>query len=420
MELLRTVESDVLLNRYKNIRQWTEKFCLPLHPEDMVAQPIMDVSPAKWHLGHTTWFFETFVLKKFVPNYRLFDRNFGYVFNSYYDSVGNRIDRGSRGLLVRPTTQRIYEYRDYVDRYMFDFLQKGDVAEEAYSFIELGLNHEQQHQELLVTDIKYVLGNNPLYPSYHAAEVVDQKPVPEGQPEYSAIADGIYEIGFVGDAFCYDNEKPLHKVYLNDFQVRNKLVTNGEYLAFIEDGGYADHRHWLTEGWAMVQQEKTVAPLYWLEQDGQWMEYSLSGLKPVQLDEPVSHVSFYEADAFARWAGKRLPSESEWEVAACKLKPDMDNANFFDSQLLHPMPATRGNTQLFGDVWEWTYSAYHPYPGYKKAEGALGEYNGKFMVNQMVLRGGSCATPSEHFRLTYRNFFHADKRWQFTGIRLAQ
>ncbi|MFN6945835.1 MAG: ergothioneine biosynthesis protein EgtB [Cytophagaceae bacterium] len=419
MEVLRTVESDVLSTKYRQVRSKTRQLCLPLQAEDMIVQPMMDASPTKWHLGHTTWFFESFVLKKYHRSYRPYNPDFDFLFNSYYDSLGTRLARDNRGILSRPPLKDVVEFREYVDEALLDLLDKNNLPQKARELIELGMQHEQQHQELLITDIKYVLGSNPLYPIYHSSEIHFEKPLPSALPEYHKIEEGIYEIGYQGNEFCYDNEKPVHKVYLNEFKIRTKLVTNGEYLDFIQDGGYEDFRHWLTEGWAMVNKDGLKAPLFWRLHNGEWHEYALSGLKKLNPDQPVAHISFYEANAYANWAGQRLLTEFEWEVACKTINPDRALSNFAENELYHPVQASRNATQLLGDLWEWTYSAYHPYPGYKREKGALGEYNGKFMLNQMVLKGGSCASPAEHIRPSYRNFFHPDKRWQFTGIRLG-
>ncbi len=424
---------------YKNIRNQTEVLCKPLKTEDYVVQPIVDVSPPKWHLGHTTWFFEYFVLKEFKKNYKEFNPDFPFVFNSYYESMGERVFRANRGNLSRPATEEVYQYRSFIDVQMQELLEglRDDEAnQELLQLIELGIHHEQQHQELLVTDIKYILGNNPLFPVY----------LPEGQPlnasttptnghflqqHYIEIEGGLYSIGHQGEGFHYDNEEGFHQVYLHNYRLLNRLVTNEEYLAFMEAGGYKDVDLWLSDGWEYIQQNQIKAPAYWHKIDNAWQNFTLQGLQSVDTKAPVTHISYYEAEAFARWSGKRLPTEFEWEVA-CQLSgysnENIDvlaKANMVETGNLRPVPAAAKGTdiiaaQMIGDVWEWTESAYLPYPFYQRAKGALGEYNGKFMVNQMVLRGGSCATPSSHIRPTYRNFFQADKRWQFTGIRLAE
>jgi ergothioneine biosynthesis protein EgtB len=380
-----------LTERYTVIRQYSKHICEPLQTEDYVVQPVEEVSPPKWHLGHTTWFFETFILKPNVPAYQDFNADYNYVFNSYYETVGNRVIRTDRGNLSRPTVMDIMRYREYVDEAMISFLcdePSADVKE----LIVLGFNHEQQHQELLMTDIKYILGHNPLFPAYDKEY---KKPKEDtASPDFIPVKDGIYEVGFACDGFCFDNELARHKVYLNDFEISNRLVTNAEYLAFINAGGYRDFRFWHAEGWDWVKANHMAAPLYWHYIDEAWHHYTYNGLQAVDMDAPVCHISYYEAYAYANWKGMRLPTEFEWEVAA-----------------------TRFN---WGARWEWTESAYLPYPGFVKAAGAIGEYNGKFMVNQKVLRGASEVTPKGHSRITYRNFFHPHLRWQFTGIRLAR
>jgi ergothioneine biosynthesis protein EgtB len=407
-----------LRESFIKVRNLTIELCEPLTDEDHVVQPTVDVSPPKWHLGHTTWFFENVVLKEFDPGYKLYHPDFNYIFNSYYESLGKRVLRTDRGNLSRPTVKEVLGYRKFVDTAMLEFFEKHqDVDENLHQLIEIGLHHEQQHQELLVTDIKYILGNNPLFPVY--------KEKNEGMPtndkvrpvSYREVNEGVYTIGFQGDGFSYDNEHGVHKVFLHPFRYQDRLVTNGEYLQFIEDGGYRQFEFWLSEGWEWVKQG-IKAPLYWFEQEGKWYSYTLHGYQPVSLAEPVTHISFYEADAFAQWSGKRLLTEFEWEVVAAG--KNAVEGNFVDSRHFHPVPVKGDHDQLLGDVWEWTSSAYRPYPYYRKADGAIGEYNGKFMVNQMVLRGGSCATSANHIRTTYRNFFHPHLRWQFTGLRLAE
>jgi ergothioneine biosynthesis protein EgtB len=380
-----------LITRYKTVRNHSEKICEPLQTEDYVVQPVVDVSPPKWHLGHTTWFFETMILKPFFTAYQEFDLNYNYVFNSYYESVGARVIRTDRGNLSRPTVADVYKYRAYVDEAMEHFL-KEEPSEEIKEIMILGLNHEQQHQELLWYDIKYILGHNPLFPPY-ADENIEQNLISEKQ-DWIKVAAGLYEIGHQNDNFCFDNELGVHKVYLNDFNISTALVSNKEFLDFINGGAYQDFRHWHAEGWDWVKNNNIQAPLYWHQIEGKWFRYGLSGLKPIDLEEPVTHISYYEAAAFAAWKGMRLPTEFEWEIAAQKLN--------------------------WGQLWEWTESAYLPYPGFSKAPGALGEYNGKFMVNQKVLRGASIATSPHHQRITYRNFFHPQLRWHYNGIRLAK
>ena len=378
--------------KYSEIRNHSVEICNPLEIEDYVVQPIVDVSPPKWHLGHTTWFFETFILIPNVPDYQVFDAQYNFVFNSYYETVGARVIRTDRGNLSRPSVSDIYKYRKYVDEKMDVFLQSEFLIDEIKPLLELGLNHEQQHQELLLTDIKYILGHNPLFPAYKN-KAISRKEHSENI-EMIHFNEGVYEIGFEGESFCFDNELGRHKVYLNDFQIANRLVSNQEYLKFMDAGGYQDFKHWHAEGWDWVKQNEAKSPLYWHLIDGKWMNYTLNGLQELDLNDSVCHINFYEASAFAAWKGMRLPTEAEWEVAS----------NHFE----------------WGSRWEWTNSAYLPYPGFTKEAGAVGEYNGKFMVNQMVLRGASVATPIGHSRNTYRNFFQTGLKWQFTGIRLAQ
>lgn len=380
-----------LVKRFKEIRMHSEEICKPLEIEDYVVQPIVDVSPPKWHLGHTTWFFETFILVPNDPSYEVFDPQYNFVFNSYYETIGVRVIRTDRGNLSRPSVSDVYRYRKYVDEKMTDFLNSNHVDNSIETLLELGLNHEQQHQELLITDIKYILGHNPLFPAYKNKIEQENKIPAEKMLKFS---EGIYEVGFEGSGFCFDNELPRHKVYLNDFEISDGLVTNADYLEFMKAGGYEDFRHWHADGWNWVKENNVKSPLYWHKIDDQWMHYTLSGLKEVDPDEELCHISFYEASAYASWKGMRLPTEQEWEVASPNFK--------------------------WGKRWEWTNSAYLPYPGFKKEPGAVGEYNGKFMINQMVLRGASVATPQGHSRNTYRNFFQPDLKWQFTGIRLAK
>ena len=379
-----------LIEKFKEVRGRSKSICANLETEDYVVQPVADVSPPKWHLGHTTWFWEEFVLKPNDENYEQFNPNYNYVFNSYYESVGARVIRTDRGNLSRPSVEEIYTYRAHVDEAMHHFL-KNNLSKELRELVVLGLNHEEQHQELLATDIKYILGNNPLFPAlYHEEKIIS----PVTKNEWIQMDEGVYAIGFEGEGFCFDNELNRHKVYLNDYSICNEVVTNKEYLDFINAGGYKNFAYWHMEGWEWVKANQINAPMYWHLIDGEWMNYTLNGLLPIDWNEPVCHISFYEAYAFASWKGLRLPTEAEWEVAATKFN--------------------------WGKRWEWTESAYLPYPGFSKAPGAIGEYNGKFMVNQKVLRGASEVTPPGHSRLTYRNFFHPPLRWQYTGIRLAK
>jgi ergothioneine biosynthesis protein EgtB len=414
-----------LIESYRGVRQKTEGLCSPLQTEDYVIQSMDDVSPPKWHLGHTTWFFETFLLQNFSSGYQPYHPLYGYLLNSYYETVGDRVERAKRGLLSRPTVKEIYEFRARIDSRLCELIESvpGGDWKEFLFLMDLGLNHEQQHQELLVTDIKNILAMNPLKPVYKESAPT-QKPNPLSPPRFIEFEGGIFEIGYDGLGFSFDNERPRHRVLLGDFSLQNRAVTNREYLEFINDGGYADFRHWLSEGWAILQERNWNAPLYWEKREDEWHVMTLSGLRKLNLNEPVCHISYFEADAYARWAQKRLPTEAEWEHASSFAGTDLSQCNFMDSDRLHPAPYRISNgdssaLHMFGDVWEWTSSAYLPYPGFRPEPGAVGEYNAKFMSNQMVLRGGSCATPLNHIRPTYRNFFQCDKRWQFTGLRLA-
>ncbi|AEW00475.1 sulfatase maturase [Niastella koreensis] len=380
---------NTLLHQYQAVRKHSEHLCRNLKTEDYVVQPVVDVSPPKWHLGHTTWFFETFILQT-VKGYREFDPMYNFVFNSYYESVGVRVVRTDRGNLSRPSVEDIYNYRKYVDNAMHSLLQ-AQLSADLTGLIVLGLNHEQQHQELLATDIKYILGNNPLQPAF---EVEKTSQVHDPEKSWVTMESGLYEIGYAGDGFCFDNELGRHTVYLPAYRIATMPVTNREYLVFMQEGGYKQHQFWHAEGWDWVKNNKVSAPMYWHAIDGEWWCYQPSGLQLLQPHDPVCHISFYEAAAYAAWKGMRLPTEFEWEAAAPKFP--------------------------WGKRWEWTNSAYLPYPGFVRAAGAVGEYNGKFMVNQMVLRGASEVTPEGHSRITYRNFFHAPLRWQYTGIRLAE
>jgi len=403
-----------LAAQYRAVRAFTDTLCEPLVTEDYIIQPMPDVSPTKWHIAHTSWFFETFLLAPVLPGYQPFHPRFSYLFNSYYNAVGDRWSRPERGLLSRPTVAEIYQYRRYVDEHMLELLDRIDTLLVDTAVVELGLHHEQQHQELMLTDIKYVFAINPLRPvyrEYRRPATRDTAPL-----RWMAYPEGVFEIGYDGRAFAFDNELPRHRVFVEAFQLGSRLVTNGEYLDFIADAGYSQPLLWLSDGWATVQAQGWQAPLYWEQLDGEWWHYTLAGMRRVDPAEPVCHVSFYEADAYARWAGARLPSEAEWEIAAAQAPM---RGNFVEDGSYHPVPAGGAN-QLFGDVWEWTSSPYTSYPGYHPVEGALGEYNAKFMCNQMVLRGGSCATSRSHIRPTYRNFFPPDARWQFMGLRLAK
>ncbi len=411
-----TIEAfNISSKRYLEIRSFTQDLCKPLKTEDYVAQPIIDVSPPKWHLAHTTWFFETFILKEFVKGYKIFHQDYNFLFNSYYNTAGDRVIRPSRGNMTRPSVEEVLEFRAYVDEHMVKLLDEGIKDESLAHFIEVGLNHEQQHQELLICDIKYILNQAPLYPAYKDNF---QKSNLKSRPlQYYRFDEGVYEIGFEGNEFSFDNERGKHKTFLHAFSIADRLVNNAEYMEFILDGGYENSVHWLSDGWDWVQNNNINSPLYWFKDDGDWKQFTLYGKQDIDWYAPVTHVSFYEADAFARWKGQRLATEAEWEVA-CLDYGDIDKGNFVDSGKMKPL--ADGNNQFYGDCWEWCNSAYLPYPGYEQAEGALGEYNGKFMINQMVLRGGSCATSKSHIRPTYRNFFHPNLQWQYTGVRLAK
>ncbi len=414
-----TINNNALLTQYLEVRRMTEEICEPLQPEDFVVQPVVDVSPPKWHLAHTTWFFENFILKNHLKDYKLFDKDYHFLFNSYYETEGDRWVRSERGALTRPWVNEIMAYRKYVDEHMRHFLQDCQLDEALSDVLTIGIHHEQQHQELLIYDIKHILGINPLFPTYKPFNGNNVEPTLE--ETYLKVTEGIYDIGYEGSEFHFDNEEGSHKVFLHGYQILDRLITAGEFIEFIEAGGYQDHNHWLMEGFEWAKKETIKAPFYWFKEEGVWKHYTLAGLEEVNPNEPVTHINFYEADAFAKWKGKRLPTEFEWEVACKKYQPEIpDSANFLDRRHFRPMPRVGNEYQFYGDVWEWTNSAYQPYPFYKKVEGALGEYNGKFMVNQMVLRGGSYATMKDHIRPTYRNFFHPHLRWQFTGLRLAE
>ncbi|KAA5827927.1 ergothioneine biosynthesis protein EgtB [Algibacter amylolyticus] len=377
--------------RYKSVRQQTIDFCSYLQPEDYAIQVVQFASPVKWHLAHTTWFFETFILKTELDGYVEYDSNFNFLFNSYYNNVGSRVLQSNRGNMSRPSTDAIFAYRDYVDKHMLNFFET-KLEQNVLDLVVLGLNHEQQHQELLITDVKYMLGNNALFPVFNKDfNLIKDENTAADTVKISA---DVYKIGHQDNGFCYDNELGVHKVYVPNFEINNFLVTNGDYMAFMEAGGYSDFNLWLDEGWAWLNKEQIKAPMYWHQIDGEWHVYTLAGIQKVDKNAVLSHINFYEANAYAEWKGMRLPTEFEWEVAAQKLD--------------------------WGKRWEWTSSAYLPYPNFVKENGAVGEYNGKFMSNKMVLRGASVATSQNHSRKTYRNFFHPSERWQFTGIRLVK
>jgi ergothioneine biosynthesis protein EgtB len=412
--------------RFARVRAATEALAEPLSPEDCAAQSMTDASPVKWHLAHTSWFFETFVLERAVPGYEPFHSDFRVLFNSYYNTVGEQHARPERGLVTRPGLGEVRAYRRHVDAHVAPLLADG-LALELAEVVEIGLHHEQQHQELVLTDLLHLFSCNPLAPAYRrrgpdgsGGPRPDAKPTPLRWHEHPG---GLVEIGHAGPGFAFDNEGPRHAVHLVPFALASRLVTNGEYRAFMEDGGYERPELWLSDGWAKLQAEGWRAPLYWREVEGAWQQLGLEGLREVDPDEPVCHVSHYEADAYATWAGARLPTEAEWEAVAAEVPVE---GNFVESGVLAPAGAPQPGdpeglpVQLFGDCWEWTASPYVAYPGYAPPPGALGEYNGKFMANQMVLRGGSCATPASHVRASYRNFFYPDARWQWSGIRLAR
>jgi ergothioneine biosynthesis protein EgtB len=441
-----TAEADDpgLTERYEDIRSFTEALCEPLATEDYVVQTMRDVSPTKWHLAHVTWFFETFILRPHAPGYEPLNPAYAYLFNSYYLQAGERHCRDQRGYISRPTVEEVYEYRAYVDDHLLELLAGADgtQADVLAPLVEIGLQHEQQHQELLLTDIKHVLSVNPLRPAYwdRASPGLPEAP----GLQWIHFDEGLHWVGhpLEADEFCYDNETPRHRHFLDEFLLGSRLVTNGEYLAFLEDGGYERGDLWLSEGWATVREAGWSEPFYWEKRDGRWWTFTLSGMREVHEQDPVCHLSYFEADAYARWAGARLPTEAEWEVAAATARIQ---GNFVEEGRFHPVVAGSESTdspsvgnavengsrpsastgepellQMYGDVWEWTRSQYSPYPGYEPLPGALGEYNGKFMSNQFVLRGGSCATSITHIRPTYRNFFPADATWQFMGVRLAR
>ncbi|MHB8897750.1 MAG: ergothioneine biosynthesis protein EgtB [Thermoguttaceae bacterium] len=408
-----------LARHYRTVRAFTERLCRPLLPEDCVIQSMPDVSPTRWHLAHTTWFFETFILGN-LPTYFVFHPQYNYLFNSYYNAVGPQFPRSQRGLLSRPGLDEVYEYREYVDSRILRALDEDSLSPEQQKVVELGIHHEQQHQELILTDIKHVLSCNPLHPSYDDGEIqTGNAPEPCGWTE---IAEGIHRIGHQGDRFAYDNESPRHQVFLESAALADRLVTCGEYLEFIKDGGYERPELWLSQGWNLAREQGWEAPLYWTRRRDTWHLFTLAGLKRLDPSQPVCHVSYFEADAFATWAGARLPTEYEWETAAAGTARDGVFADVLldHGKAFHPQPEPATGQSLFGNVWQWTASPYTPYAGYRPSPGALGEYNGKFMCNQFVLRGGSCATSADHIRATYRNFFPPDARWQFSGIRLAR
>ena len=419
------LERESLIESYKRVRDFSHTLAEPLEIEDYVVQSMPDVSPTKWHLAHTSWFFETFILAKSIKKYKSPNSQYAYLFNSYYIQAGERHYRPKRGLISRPTVEETYNYRNHVDESMIGLMEDADskLWKKLAPVIEIGIHHEQQHQELILTDIKHVLSENPLKPAYLGKKSKNgTRPSRAPKSNWVEFNGGVESIGHGGEGFGYDNEYPAHKVYLEPFLLKSTLVTNGEYMEFIEDGGYRTPELWLSEGWATVEENGWEAPYYWERTNGGWREFTMHGMRKVSPHEPISHLSYFEADAFARWSGARLPTEAEWEVAASKVPLE---GNFVDEGEFHPR-ALNGSSkngglkQMYGDVWEWTSSPYVSYPGFKTLPGALGEYNGKFMCNQMVLRGGSCATSKSHIRKTYRNFFPPSARWQFMGARLAR
>ena len=432
-------DRESLLARFHAVRDFTDGLCRDLAPEDCVVQSMPEVSPTKWHLAHTTWFFETFILKQFVPGHQSVVPEYAFLFNSYYNAAGAMHRRDLRGLISRPTVDQTRRYRAEIDFGIDNLLNQANekLFEKIAPLIILGIHHEQQHQELLITDIKHVLAQNPLHPVFKKGRARSPSASADRPRRFIEFDEGVVEIGHNGSGFSYDNEGPRHRALVLAFSLADRLITNGEYLEFMADHGYSRPEFWLSLGWQTVNEQRWEAPLYWEKRDGEWSNFTLSGFRPVGKDEPVTHLSYFEADAFANWSGARLPTEFEWERAAAEIEID---GNFVESERFHPAaippmpspqssPSGRGGReapsegelhQMFGDVWEWSRSSYSPYPGYRAEPGALGEYNGKFMCNQYVLRGGSCATSRTHIRKTYRNFFQPDKRWQFTGIRLAR
>jgi ergothioneine biosynthesis protein EgtB len=411
---------NLLMSRYLEIRRHTTSLAAPLSPEDCTAQSMPDASPAKWHLAHTTWFFETFVLEVHESGFAPFESAFRVLFNSYYNGVGARHPRSQRGLLTRPALAEVLAYRADVDARMLRLLPTVAYDAALCALVELGLQHEQQHQELLLTDIKHLLACNPMHPAYHTVQHLAAERAAAQPLVWHTFAGGLHEIGHAGCSFAFDNESPRHRVYLQPYALASRLVINAEFVAFVDDGGYRNSAHWLAEGWDWRAAQGLEQPLYWQRVDSVWHEFTLAGLRPLRDEQPAVHLSYFEVDAYARWAGARLPTEAEWEHAAAPSFSDTAGGEA-RNDMLHPRAAPGvGLEQLAGEVWQWTQSSYAPYPGFRAAEGAVGEYNGKFMVNQYVLRGSSCATPPGHARASYRNFFPATARWQFSGVRLAK
>ncbi len=420
-------DTQKLAARLRQTRDLSQKLAEPLSPEDQTVQAMDDASPTKWHLAHTTWFFEEFILKDFLPDYKCLSPDYNYCFNSYYEAKGDRHPRASRGLLTRPSSDEVEQYRGHVDEALARLFDLGipDETSSVADLVELGINHEQQHQELILTDILSLFARSPLYPAYRKSSATDcdgaETSAEAGRAEnWIEYEGGIHEIGYTGDGFHYDNERPAHEVLLRPFKLRDHVVRNTEWVEFVGDGGYQNPNLWLADGWAFINQNDWSCPQYWQKRDGLWWQMTLGGNLPLEPAAPVTHINYYEADAFARWAGKRLPTEYEWEVASRHLPIE---GNFLDRDVLKPRPVESTPTgelkQMFGDVWEWTSSPYNAYPGYRAPKGAVGEYNGKFMCSQFTLKGGSCVTPPGHIRRTYRNFFYPNQNWQFTGLRLA-
>jgi len=416
-DLLTPIDEHALVVRFGATRRLTEQLAMVLSAEDQTVQSMPDVSPTKWHRAHTSWFFETFLLVPYLADYEVFHPDFGYLFNSYYVGVGDRYPRSDRGLLSRPGIIEIGNYRRHIDVQMGTLLAAG-LEPEAASLVELGIEHEEQHQELLLMDIKHVLSRNPMLPAYLPLTLPG--PEPAAPATWTSHPGGTVEVGHTGEGFSFDNEFPRHRVHFEPFALAERPVNCAEWLAFIDDDGYGRPELWLSDGWATVEVEGWKAPLYWTHGSEGWREFTLAGEVPVEPSRPVCHVSYYEADAYARWAGARLPTEAEWEVVSTVRAADFSDGHLLDTLVLHPSPAPGGSTPPLGDVWQWTSSAYSPYPGFAPEAGAVGEYNGKFMVNQYVLRGGSCITPADHIRPTYRNFFPPSARWAFSGLRLAR